>query len=236
MINFFTLDAQSNFFFKYLNCRRSFFEFIARRNNMRGLFLCLLAFCLVFSNLPIASAASKSESLNQGPAYLFTHPTGWMWRHVELCRTLKGISKYEKTLQKLSWNDWKELKSGNRGFSNSNRCQEYGKIWGEYFEQSLSLISELAQKGIHPKSKRANVGVELEANQFAMEGVRIVGVTPGGLAELAGLQSGDVLLKVGNWKIYRKRDVLLLAYLLVDEPEVEIIYSRNNIPSITTIK
>lgn len=202
---------------------------------MRILMLQFLTFFLITNFSSIADAGGKSDSLNQGPAYLFTHPTGYMWRHVELCKTLKGVHRYEKTLKKLSWNDWTQLKSGNTNFSRSDKCHSDAKLWGEYFEQSLRLINELALSGIHSKSNRANIGVSYDYNDFASEGVMLVAVSSGSPAEAAGLEVGDVILKVNKWKIFRRRDAQLLQYLLAEETEVEVFFARNGIPKITTI-
>ena len=202
---------------------------------MRILMTWVCVFFLIANFSTPSHAGGKSDSLNQGPAYLFTHPTGWMWKHVELCRTLRGISKYEKTLKKLSWNDWKQLKSGNRDFTRSDKCSKYGKLWGEYFEQSLQLINELALRGIHPKSNHIKFGAQLEGNQFAVQGVKLTGVADGSPVDQAGLQVGDVILQLNEWKIYRKRDAHLLAYILIDEAYVEVYFSRNGIPSTVLI-
>ena len=57
------------------------------------------------------------------------------------------------------------------------------------------------------------IGTVGKAESAYLPGVRVPDVTPGGIAERAGLRGGDVLLRVGDYEVRAAPDQVRLAQI-----------------------
>ena len=109
--------------------------------NIKYLFIILLCCFIVDSSS--AFAAKKKDSIYTGPALIFTQPSGWYMNELEKCFSFPR-RKFEEEVAKYSWEDFKNLRSGqqsNTGCYNRTKAIEIRKQAEQKLEQLKSAIN-----------------------------------------------------------------------------------------------
>ena len=118
---------------------------------------------------------------------------------------------YETTVTFESVDDGTRIRIVRRGFGESDAWRHYAhntaRGWDEMIAD-LALYLETAVRGARHFSFRSGLGATMLQSAA---GVRITSVIPGGFAARAGMQAGDVLLRLNGASVVHLADVAFIG-------------------------
>ena len=118
------------------------------------------------------------------------------------------------------------------GFGDSDAWQLFAQSTSLGLDESISDLVAYLEAGVpagrhyssQSKAPKGSLGAQMRETAA---GVRIVSVVPGGFAEAAGMQAGDLLLRLADASIFRRSDVWCVERVLKPGHELEAEYVRD---------
>jgi len=113
------------------------------------------------------------------------------------------------------------------GFGEGLEWDLFAQSSGLGWDDSLIDLVAYLETGVNVSrhfSGRSSVGASMEETTA---GVRLIKVVPGGFAEEAGMQDGDLLISLGGAGVYRRPDVWFVQREHDDGTELEATYVRD---------